>query len=70
MLPAYFYFVAQVHWLERGCAGLEVADVEVRQGVVDEAVHGAVQAVHVLVHQPRDEVRGEGDDKGLGAENC
>lgn len=55
-----------MHRLDGVCARLEVADVEVRQSVVDEAVHGAVHAVHVLVDQPRDEVRGEGDDKGLG----
>lgn len=51
--------------LERGRARLKVTDVEVRQGVIDEAVHGAVRAVHVLVDEPWDEVRGEGDDKGL-----
>lgn len=45
---------------------LEVTDVEVRQSVIDKTVHGAIRAVHVLVEQPWDEVRGEGDDKGLG----
>lgn len=64
-LPAGIHWVAQVHWLQRVCARLEVSDVKVRQSVVDEAVHGAVRAVHVLVDKPRDEVRGEGDDKGL-----
>lgn len=33
--------------------------------MVDEAVHGAVRAVLVLVDHPRDEVGGEGDDEGL-----
>lgn len=33
--------------------------------MVDEAVHGAGLTVHVLVDQARDEVRGEGDHKGL-----
>lgn len=65
MSPAYFHPVAQVHWLQRVCAWLEVTDVEVRQGVIDKAVHGAVRAVHVLVDQPWDEVRGEGDYEGL-----
>lgn len=55
-----------MHWLERVSAWLEVTDVEVRQSVIDEAMHGAVGAVHVLVDQPWDEVRGKGDDKGLG----
>lgn len=55
-----------MQWLERVCSWLEVADIEVRQSVIDEAVHGAIRAVHVLVDQPWDEVRGEGDDKGLG----
>lgn len=63
--PAYFYFVAEVHWINRFCARLEVTDIEVRQSVIDEAVHAAVGAVLVLVDQPRDEVRGEGDDKCL-----
>lgn len=43
----------------------EVGDVEVREGVVDEAVHGARVAVHVLIHQSGDEVGREGDHKGL-----
>lgn len=54
-----------MHGLERLCAWLEVTDVEKRQSVIDEAMHGAVRAVHVLVDQPWDEVRGEGDDEGL-----
>ena len=33
--------------------------------MVDKAVHGAIGAVHVLVDQPRNEVRREGDDKCL-----
>lgn len=36
--------------------------------MVNEAVHGASLAVHVLVHEPRDEVRREGDHKGLQVE--
>lgn len=64
-IPAYFYLVAQVHWLERVCAWLKVTDIEVRQSVIDEAVHGAVRAVHVLVDEPWDEVGGEGNDKGI-----
>lgn len=64
-LPAYLYVVAQVPWLERLCAWLEVTDVEKRQSVIDEAMHGAVRAVRVLVDQPWDEVRCEGDDEGL-----
>lgn len=55
-LPADVYLVAQVRRLQRVGALLEVSDVEVRQSVIDEAVHGAVQAVHVLVDQPWDEV--------------
>lgn len=46
-------------------AVLEEADVKEGQRVVDEAVHGAVGAVLVLVDHPRDEVGGEGDDEGL-----
>lgn len=63
--PADLHLVAQVHGLQGGRARLEVADVEVGQRVIDEAVHGAVRAVHVLVDQPRDEVRRKGDDEGL-----
>jgi hypothetical protein len=33
--------------------------------VVDEAVHGPVRAVHVEVHQARDEVRREGNHESL-----
>lgn len=33
--------------------------------MVDEAVHGAGVAVHVLIHQSGDEVRCERDHKGL-----
>lgn len=54
-----------MHGLQRLRARLEVTNVEVRQGVIDEAVHGAVGAVHVLVDEPWDEVGGEGDDEGL-----
>ncbi len=54
-----------MHWLERICARLEVTDVKVRQRVIDKAMHAAVRAVHVLVDEPWDEVRSEGDDEGL-----
>ncbi len=43
----------------------KVADVKVRERVVDEAMHGPHLAVHVLVDQARDEIWREGDDKGL-----
>lgn len=46
-------------------AGLEIGHVEVGECVVEEAVHGAIRTVHVLVDEPRDEVRCEGDYKGL-----
>lgn len=46
-------------------ARFETRNVEVGQGVVDEAVHGPRLAKHVLVDQTRDEVRCEGNDKGL-----
>lgn len=65
-LPAYFYLVAQVHWLERMCAWLEVTDVKVGESVIDEAVHCSIRAVHVLIDQSWDEVRSERDDKCLG----
>ena len=58
-----------MQWLERVCAWLKVTDIEVRQSVIDKAVHGAVRAVHVLVDEPWDEVGGEGDDKGLRDRN-
>lgn len=65
-LPAYFYLVAQVHWLKRMCAWLEVTDIKVGESVIDEAVHCSIRAVHVLIDQPWDEVRSEWDDKCLG----
>lgn len=37
-------------------AWLKITDVEVRQRVVDEAMHGAILTVHVLINQPWDEV--------------
>lgn len=46
-------------------ARFEIGNIEVGQGVVDEAVHGPCLAEHILVDQTRDEVRGKGDDKGL-----
>lgn len=63
--PANFNRIAQmqrIHWL---LAILKVADVKIGEGVVHKAVHGAVGTVRVLVHQPGDEVRCEGNDKGL-----
>lgn len=46
-------------------ARFEIGNVEVGQGVVDEAVHSPRLAEHVLVDQTRDEVRCEGNDKSL-----
>lgn len=48
-----------------GRAWFEIGHVKVGERVVDEAVHGPRLAEHVLVHQPRDEIRREGDHKGL-----
>ena len=64
-LPANIHTIAQVHGIHGSSAVLKVGDIEVRQGVVDKAMHGAVWAVHIQVDEPGDEVRGEGDDKGL-----
>lgn len=47
--------VFAVQIVRRG-ARLKVGHVEVGERVIDEAVHGAVRAVHVLVYEPRDEV--------------
>lgn len=33
--------------------------------MINKAVHGPIRTVRVLVDQPRDEVRGESDDKSL-----
>lgn len=55
-LPANIHTVAQVSVVRGPSVVLEVGDVEVGQGVVDKAVHGAVCAVHVLVDQSGDEV--------------
>lgn len=52
----------------RGRPGSEVGHVKVGERVVDEAVHGPGLAEHVLVHQARDEVRREGNHKGLKRE--
>ena len=60
-VPADLHFIAQAQGVVGGCAVLEVADVEGREGVVDEAMHGPVLTVHVEVHQARDEVGREGD---------
>ena len=68
MVPADLHFVAQVQGVAGGRAVLEVADVEGREGVVDEAVHGPRLTVHVEVHQARDEVGCEGDHKCLARE--
>lgn len=67
--PAYFYFRSKVHRLDWIRSWLKITDIEVGETVVDEAVHGSIRAVHVLVDQPRDEVRGEGDHKCLGTGN-
>lgn len=66
VVPADVHLVAQVQRVVRGRAVLEVADIEGGEGVVDEAVHGPVLAVHVQVHQAGDEVGREGDHEGLG----
>lgn len=63
--PADLHRVAQVVLVLGFPAVLEEADIEEGQRVIDEAMHGAVRAVLVLVDHPRDEVGGEGDDKGL-----
>lgn len=67
-LPAYFHFRSEVHRLERVRSWLKITDIEVGETVLDEAVHGSVSAVRVLVDQPRDEVGGESDHKRLGTE--
>ena len=51
--------------IHRLLAILEVADVEIGEGMVHKANHGAVTTVRVLVNQPGDEVRCKGNDKGL-----
>lgn len=58
-----------MHGIDRIRPRLKVTDIEVGETVVDEAVHGPIRAVHVLVDQPRDEIRGEGNHKGLGTGN-
>lgn len=63
--PADLHRVAQVELVQGFTALLEVAHVEEGQRVVNEAMHGALLAVLVLVDHPWDEVRGEGDDKSL-----
>ena len=65
-VPADLHLVAQIQGVVGGRAILEVTDVEGGEGVVDEAVHGPVLAVHVQVHQARDEVGCEGDHERLG----
>lgn len=52
----------------RGRPWFEIGHVKVGESVVDEAVHGPSLAEHVLVHQPRDEIRREGNHKGLKRE--
>lgn len=67
--PAYLDFISEVHGLDRIRSWLKVTDIEVGEAVVDEAVHGSIRAVGVLVDQPRDEVGGEGDHECLGTGN-
>lgn len=64
-VPADLNLIAQVQWVIGCCAILKVTDIEGGERVVDEAVHGPILTVHVEVHQARDEVRREGDHKGL-----
>lgn len=52
----------------RGRPRFEIGHVKVGERVVDEAVHGPGLAEHVLVHQARDEIRREGNHKGLKRE--
>lgn len=52
----------------RGRPWFKVGHVKVGESVVDEAVHGPGLAEHVLVDQPRDEIRREGNHKGLKRE--
>lgn len=47
------------------CPRLEVTDIKVGQGVVNEAMQGTSITVHVLVDETWDEVWCEGDDKSL-----
>ena len=54
--PADLNRVAKVQWIHGLFAFLEVADIKIRQRVVDKSMHGAIGAVHVLVDHPRDEV--------------
>ena len=63
-LPADVNRIAQMQRIHRLLAILEVADVKIGEGVVHKAIHGAVRT-SVLVNQPGDEVRCEGNDKGL-----
>lgn len=53
-------------WIHGLFAILEMADIKIGQSMVDKSMHGTIRAVHVLVDHPRDEVRGEGDNKCLG----
>lgn len=64
--PADLYRVAKVQWIQGFFALLEVADIKIGKRMVDESMHGAIWAVHVLVDHPRDEVWSEGDNKCLG----
>lgn len=50
------------------CARSKIGHVKVGECVVNKAVHGARLAEHVLVDEPRNEVRREGDHKGLKTE--
>lgn len=67
--PAYLDSIAEVHGLNRIRSWLKITDIEVGETVVDEAVHGSIRTVGILVDQPRDEVGGEGDHESLGTGN-
>lgn len=64
VLPAEWNILCKqgVFWL---CPSLELADIEVRESVIDEAMHGSVLAVCILVHKAWDEIGRDGNDKSL-----
>lgn len=63
-LPAEWNLLCKqgVFWL---CPSLELADVEVWEGVIDEAMHGSILAVCILIHKAWDEIGGDSNDKSL-----
>lgn len=67
-VPAYFHFISQVLWIDWVCLRLKVANIKVGECVIDEAMHGSIRAVHILVDKPWNEVRRERNHKCLGTE--